>query len=365
MLISKDISENDKIILNKLGENADTPVSELLDCTQYKRKSSVQNRIQTLEKEKYLFGPYYDINFNAIGKNKLYSVFVFAGFHPLHKDSVLEAMKKIDCYTMIYPVRTAETYLGIYRCSDWNGLTQLFMMMKKWGWLRDCSVHKSEHRWVIQNPDFFGDFLPPQNYQIPRGELPHYWYEDLEINSELTKTDLIVLKYISRKTCHLSEIRDLEYHYFGLKLRYHDIKKSYEKVMETGLLIKKHFLICPLPADMCCRFFLLSRRRNFESHLSMIAHFGKGLRLAKEFMVVDGELISYFTAHPLLEEKISGIIEDHVDYANIYGIRTYPTSELFTKTFDTDYFDVDSQKWLFPHYKICEELKRLKEEKGK
>ena len=363
MLIGKDISDNDKIILNKLGENADTPVSKLLECTQYKRKSSVQNRIQTLKKEKYLFGPYYDINFNAIGKNKLYSVFVFAGFNPMYKDAVLEAMRKINCYTMIYPVRTAEAYLGIYRCNDWKSLDQLFNLMKKWGWLRDYSVHKSEYRWMRQYPNFFGDFLPSYNNQVPQGDIPPYWYGDVKPHCELAKTDLIVLKHLSRKTCRLSEIRDFEYHYFGLKLKFQDIKKSYEKVMNTELLTEKHFLIYPLPVDLCTRFFTLSRGRDFESHLSLIAHFGKGLRLTKEFMVVDTEIISYFTAHPLLEEKILGIIEDHVDYANIYGIKTYPTSELFTKTFDDDYFDVDTQKWFFPFNKFEEELKKLKEKK--
>ena len=365
MLIRKDISDNDKIILNKLGENADTPVSELLACTQYKRKSSVQNRIQTLEKERYLFGPYYDINFNAIGKNKLYSVFVFAGFHPLYKEAVLEAMRKIDCYTMIYPVRTAEAYLGIYRCSDWNSLDRLFSLMKKWGWLRDYSIYTSEYRWMRQYPDFFGDFLPPHNYQVPQGDIPPYWYEQLKPHCEMTKTDLIVLKHLSRRTCQLSEIRDHEYLYFGLKLRYFDIKKSYEKVMDTGLLIEKHFLIYPLPADICSRFFIFSRGRKFESHLSMIAHFGKRLRLTKEFMVADRWVISYFTAHPLLEEKIMGIIEDYVDYANIFGIRTYPTSELCTKTFDNDYFDISTQKWFFPHSEYEEELKKLKEKREK
>jgi len=365
MLISKDISENDKIILNKLGKNADTPISELMACTKYRRKSSVQNRIRTLEREKYLFGPYYDINFNTIGTNKLYSVFVFAGFHPLYKDVVLEAMRTINCYTMIYPVRTAEAYLGVYRCNNWNYIAQLFKLMKKWGWLKDYSVHRSEYRWIRQYPNFFGDFLPPPDYRIPHGELPYYWYEDLKTDVELTKTDLIVLKHLSRKTCHLSEIRDLEYHYFGLKLRYHDIKKSYEKMIHTKLLMRKHFLIYPLPVDMCSRFFIFSRGKTFESHLSMIAHFGNKLRLTKEFIVVGREVISYFTAHPLFEEKILGIIEDHVEYANIYGIRTYPTSELFTKTIDDDYFDVDSQRWFFPYSIIEEELKKLKEKKEK
>lgn len=363
MLISKDISENDKIILDNLGSNADTPISELMAYTKYRRKSSIYNRIRNLKKEKYLFGPYYDINFNAIGTNKLYSIFVFAKFHPLYKDVVLEAMREIDCYTMIYPVRTVEAYLGIYRCNNWNYIAQLFRLMKKWGWLKEYSVHKSENRWIRQYPNLFGDFLPSQDCQIPQGELPHYWYEDLKTDIELTRTDLIVLKHLSRKTCHLSEIRDLEYYYFGLKLKYQDIKKSYEKVIHTGLLMRKHFLIYPLPVDMCSRFFIFSKGRTFESHLSMIAHFGKGLRLTKEFMVVGREVISYFTAHPLFEAKILGIIEDFVEYANIYGIRTYPTSELFTKTFDDDYFDVDTQRWFFPYSTIRENLKKLKEKK--
>ncbi|KYK30327.1 MAG: hypothetical protein AYK19_18450 [Theionarchaea archaeon DG-70-1] len=361
MLINKDIPENDKIILNKLGENADTSISDLLLDTKYKRKSSVYNRIRKLREENYLYGPFFDVNYNAIGTNKLYSIFVFADYNPLYKDSVLEAMRKINCWTMIYPVRTAQSYLGVYRCNNWNHIARLFNLMKQWGWLKGYSVHKTENKWVTQNPNFFGDFLPLQNYQIPEGELPHYGYEDLEIDFELTKTDLIVLKHLSKKTCHLTKIRDLEYHYYGLKLKYHDLKRSYEKLQRTGILLRRDFLIYPLPAGMCSRFFLLSRGRNFRSHLNMMAHFGKGLRLTKEFIVVGREVISYFTAHPLFEGKILGLIENNVTYANIYGIKTYPTTELSIQTFNDDYFDVNSQRWIFPYSAFRKELKKLKE----
>lgn len=364
MLINKDIPGNDKIILNMLGKNADTPISELLLYTKYKRKSSVYNRIRKLREENYLFGPYFDINCNAIGTNKLYIIFVFAEYDPVSRDVVLEAMKKINCWTMIYPIRTAESYLGVYRCNNWNYIATLFNLMKKWGWLKEYSVHKSEYRWVRQNPDFFGDFLPPQNYQVPEGKLPHYYYEDVKVDSEFTKTDLIVLKYLSRKTCHLTEIRDFEYYYYGIKLKYHDIKRSYEKLRKNDILIQKNFLIYPLPVDMCSRFFLFTRGRNFKSHLNMMVHFGKGLRLTKEFIVVGTEVVSYFTAHPLLEGKILGIVENNMTYANIYGIKTYPSTELFTQTFNDDYFDIDSQRWIFPYLEFREELRKLKEKRG-
>ena len=367
MFINKDIPENDKIILKKLGKNADTPVSDLLSYTKYKRKSSVYNRIRKLREQEYLFGPYFDINYNAIGKNKLYSIFVFAEYNPLFKNVVLEAMRKIDCWTMIYPVRTAEVYLGVYRCNNWNYIASLFSLMEKWGWLNRYSVHKSECRWIIQNPNFFADFMPPPEYQVPEEELPAYSYEGLEPDVEFTKTDLIILKYLSRRTIHLTEIRDLEYHYFGLKLKYYDLKRSCEKLKQIGILLKKDFLIFPLPVDMCSPFFLLTRGRNFTSHLKMIASFGKGLRLTKKLIVVGKEVFSYFITHPLLEGRILGILDNAGAHSNIisdakiYGIKTYPSVELFSKTFNDDFFDLDHQKWIFPHSKIREEIKLLKE----
>lgn len=361
MLIEKDIPKNDKIILNNLGKNADTPIDKLLFLTKYKRKSSVYNRIRALENQKYLYGPYFDINYNAVGTNKLFSVFVFAAYNRVHKDVVLTAMKVINCWTMIYPVRTVDIYLGMYRCNNWNYIASLFKLMKTWGWLKDYAVHKSEHRWIIQNPDFFSEFIPSPSYQVPQGRLPHYHYEDVDIDFEFTETDLAVLKYLSRKTCRLTEIRDFEYHYFGLKLKYHDIKRSYERLRQSRILVKKAFLVFPLPADMCSFFFLLSKGKDFKSHLRMIAHFGEGLRLTKGYTVTGNEVISYFTAHPLLEGKILGMIEDNVDYANIYGIKTYPSGEFYTQTFNDDYFDVDSQRWIFPYSAFREELKKVKE----
>lgn len=363
MLINKDISENDKIILNNLGKNADTPIDKLLLVTKYKRKSSVYNRIRNLRNQNYLFGPYFDINYNAIGTNKLYSIFVFAVYDPVYKDCVLEAMKAINCWTFIFPVRTAACYVGVYRCNNWNSIANLFNLMNQWGWLTECSVHKSEHRWIIQNPHFFGEFIPSQSYQVPEGELPLYYYEDINIDVEFTKTDIIILKHLSRKTCHLTEIRDLEYQYYGLKLKYHDLKRCYEKLRQTKILERKHFLIYPLPGEMCSRFFLVSRGRNFEPHLNMVTQFGKGFRLTKEFIVVGNEVISYFTGHPLLEGKILGLLEDSVEYANIYGVKTYPTPELLVQTLNDDYFNVDNQRWIFPYSEFKEELQVLKEKK--
>ncbi len=363
MLTNKDISTNDKIILEKLGKDADIPVSDLLLCTKYRRKSSIYNRIRNLEKEKYLYGPYFDINYNAIGTNKLYSVFVLAEYNQPYRAMVLNAMKKINCWTMIYPVRTAEVYLGVYRCNNWNYVASLFNLMKKWDWLKAYSVHSSEHRWIVQNPDFFGGFIPPHNYQIPGGEPPQYWYENLGADVEFTEVDLVVLKYMSRKTIHLTQIRDLEYHYYGLKLKYHDLKKSYEKLRQNRILIKRFFIIFPLPTDICSFFFFISKGRNFRSHLNLITHFGKDLRLTKVFIVTGNKIIVYFMTHPLLEGRILGILENEVDYANIYGIKTYPSTELFTQTFNDYYFDLDNQRWTFPYSEFKEEIEKLKEKK--
>ena len=363
MLINKDIPVDDKIILNKLGKDADTPLRDLFSCTKYKSESSLYNRIRILRNKKYLFGPYFDINYNAIGRNKLFSVLVLAEYDLRHKEAVLDAMRKIDCWTMIYPVRTAEAYLGIYRCNNWNYIARLFNLMKRWGWLRDYSVHKSEYQWIRKNPNFFGDFLPSHNNQIPQEELPPYQYEDLETDCEFTEVDLAILKHLSMKTIHLTEIRDLEYQYLGLKRKYHDLKRSYERLRQTGVLVKKFFSLFPLPADMCTLFFLFSRGKNFTSHLNMMAHFGAESRLAKILIITSTTMISYFMAHPLLEGKILGIIEDNVNYVNIYGIRTYPSTEFSTQTFNDNYFDLNSQRWIFPFTKFEEELKKLKEKR--
>jgi len=367
MFINKDIPENDKIILNKLGKNVDTPISDLLLHTKYKRKSSIYNRMRNLREQKYLYGPYFTINYNAIGVNKLYSVFVFANYNPVYRTVVLEAMRKIDCHTMIYPVRTAEIYLGIYRCNNWNYIASLFKQMKKWGWLKGYSVRKSEYKWIIQNPNFFGDFVPPPDYQIPGGELPDYCYEDVDSDFEFTSIDLTVLKYLSVRPYRLTQIRDMEYQYRDAQLKYCDLKRSYEKLLQNRILLEKNFVIFPLPLDMCSLFFFISRGKNFRSHLEMIAHFGKDLRLNKTMIVVGNEIISYFLTYPLLEGKILGIIGNKLNFANIYGIKTYPSNELSRKSFNDNYFDLNNQKWIFPYSQFREELKKLKEknEKGR
>ena len=353
--------QNDKIILNELGKDAETPISELLQHTGYRRKTSVYNRIRNLREEGYLYGPYYDINYNAIGTNRLYSIFVFANYYSEYRNVVLEAMRKIDCHTMIYPVRTAESYIGIYRCNNWNYIGSLFKLMKKWGWLKEYSVHKSEYRWIRQNPNFFGDLFPPSNYEVPQGELPNYLYEDVDTAVEFTKTDLIVMKYLSVRPYRLTQIRDIEYKYHNTKLKYHDLKRTFEKLVKSGILLEKSFVIFPLPLDMCSLFFLFSEGKNFESHLGLITHFGEDLRLNKTLIVVQKAIISYFLTYPLLEGKILGFIEKKLNYANIYGIKTYPSQEVSKHSFNDDYFDLNYQKWIFPYSEFRERLKELKE----
>lgn len=365
MLINKDIGNTDKIILNRLGKDADTSITDLLTSTRYRRKSSVYNRIRHLRSEKYLFGPYFDVNYNAIGTNKLYSVFVFAHYDPLYRAAVLEAMKRINCWTMIYPVRTAEAYLGIYRCNNWNYIATLMGLMDRWGWLKEYSVHKSEHRWILSNPDFFGAFMPASDYQIPtKEELPHFRYETIDPNIEYTQIDLTVLKYLSRKTCRLTEMRNLEYRYHGIRLKYHDLKRSFDRLKNSNVLLEKNFIILPLPLDMSSLFFLITHGRNFRSHLETVAGFGEGLRLHKTLIVVGREIISYFLAHPLLEGKILGIIEDNMDNAKLYGIKTYPSHELAIQSLNDNYFDVENQRWVFPYSGFREELKKIKEKRG-
>jgi DNA-binding Lrp family transcriptional regulator len=365
MLINKDIGENDKIILNNLGKDGTISISQLMNRTNYRRKSSVYKRMAKLREEGYLYGPFFDINYNAIGENKLYRVFVFADYHVMHKDAVLEGMKKINCWTMIYPVRTTEAYLGIYRCNNWNYIASLFKLMKKWGWLKDYSVHKSEYKWIRTSPDFFGDFIPSQEYQPPRGPIPQYQYYEIEDKMELTKIDLVILKYLSRRTSRLTEVRDLEYQYFGLKWHYHDLKRSFEKLSKTGILMGKHYLIFPLPGEMCSLFYLICEGKDVKSTLRMMVHFGEGFRLTKAVIVAKNRLISYFTSHPLLEGKILGLLEDKVSYANLYGIKTYPSQEMLTQTFNESLFDEENQRWTFPYSDYREELKKVKEKKEK
>jgi DNA-binding Lrp family transcriptional regulator len=362
MFINKDISKKDKIILNKLGKDADTPLHDLMRCAHYKRKSSVYNRIRHLREENFLYGPYFDINYNAIGENKLYSIFVIVEYVPLHRKVVLEAMKAIDCWTMIYPVRTAQNYLGIYRCNNWNWIARLFRLMKKWKWIKEYSILKSECKWIVQNPDFFADFLPPRKYHPMQGEIPSYHFPDLEVDMEFANIDIIILKHLFRKTCHLTEIRDMEYKRYGLKLKYHDLKRHYKKLIKNKILIKKYYLIFPLPADMCSLFFLFSRGKDLDSHIRLIANFGNDLRFNNTFTVTGDTVISYYVSHPLLEGKILGLLEDKVKFANIYGIKTYPSSELFTQTLNDEYFDIKSQRWIFPYSKLEEQFFTLKKE---
>jgi DNA-binding Lrp family transcriptional regulator len=361
MFINKDISKKDKIILNKLGKDADTPVHDLMRCAHYKRKSSVYNRIRHLREENYLYGPYFNINYNAIGENKLYAIFAIAYYHTQYRNVVLKAMREINCWTMLYPVRTTEAYLGVYRCNNWNYIASLFKMMNCWGWLKDYAVYKSEHRWVMQNPNFFGEFIPPSDFEIPSGRVPQCWYQEETPDIEFTKTDLVVLKHLSRKTCHLTEIRDLEYHYYGLKLNYHDLKRSYKRLKENNILIKKNYLIFPLPVDMCSFFFLFTQGTDLEFHLQVISHFGKDFRLTKKFILVGNRVVSYFMTHPLLEGKILGIIEKKLDYSRIYGIKTYPSDEMATQSFNDDYFNLDCQKWVFPYSEFRKKIKEIKE----
>jgi YD repeat-containing protein len=249
------LRKSDRNLLTLLGENSSLPRSQLQHQLQYKRVSTVSNKIKTLRKAGYIRGPFYHFNLNAVGKNRIYNILAEIRFDPRKYDTVFELITCIDCWEYVFPTIQEDTLFVVFRSNYYAYLARLLSIIKNAGFI-EYEVCSSQNRWFVQNPNFFGIIFPPVS-NITKDITIDLAYPKKIHDVEWRFIDLQVMQYLQAITCNISEIQRIEKREYGRFWRRNQIKYSVEKIINAGIAERKHYNIYPYAWGKNYGFLLL------------------------------------------------------------------------------------------------------------
>ncbi len=354
------LTEQEKRLLTLIGENPSLSLPQLQNGLQYKRANTVSKKMRDLKNAGYILGPYYHINLNAVGKNRIHNVLAEVRFDPKQYDAVFELITCIDCWEWIFPTIQGDTLFVVFRANYYTYLTRLLSILKDSG-LIEYHVCSSQNRWFIQNPNFFGNVFP---------EVTNL-FEDVTIDLTYPKgvrdmkwrfIDLKVMQYFQVKTCSISEIQRIEKKKYGRFWRRSQIKYTIEKIIDAGIAERKHYNISPYPRDRCYAFLLLVEG-DAANVQKFIVNFGKGCRIYKIFtMCKDMGFVLCWTS-PQVGPVLMITLEELYPRIETRCLQVKSMYHPLKKSFNDEHFDFESQRWTFPYKEYKEKLENIIEKR--
>jgi DNA-binding Lrp family transcriptional regulator len=343
----------EKKLLTLLGEDSSLPRSQLQYQLQYKRVSTVSNKIRTLRKAGYIRGPFYHINLNAVGKNRIYNILAEIRFDPRKYDVVFELVTCIDCWEYVFPTIQGDTLFVIFRSNYYAYLARLLSIVKNAGFI-EYEVCSSQNRWFVQNPNFFGNIFPPVS-NITKDITIDLAYPKRTHDVEWRFIDLQVMQYLQAITCNISEIQRIEKREYGRFWRRNQIKYSVEKIINTGIAERKHYNIYPYAGG----------QNDAADVAKFVVNFGQGCRIYKAFTLCKDIGFVWCMTSPQVGPELMNTLESLSPEIRIRCLQLKSIHDPLKKTFNDEHFDTETQRWTFPftHYK--EQLEALLEKRKK
>ena len=354
------LTEEEKKLLTFIGEDSSLSSSQLLNQLQYKRVNTVSKKMSDLRKAGYILGPYYHINLNAVGTNRICNVLAEIRFDPKQYDAVCELVSCIDCWEWIFPTIQGDTLFCTFRVNYYTHLTRLLSLLQDEGFI-EYEVCSSQNRWFIQNPNFFGSIFPDITnlFTDVSIDLPYPQRTD---DIEWRFIDLKVMQYLQVKTCSISEIQRIEKRVYGRFWKRNRIKYTIEKIINAGIAERKHYNISPYPRKRCYAF-LLQVEGDTTDVLQFIANFGKGCRMYKIFtMCKDMGFVLYWTS-PLVGPELMVILERVYPRIQTRCLQLKSFYHAQRKSFNDEHFDFEKQRWIFPFTQYKEQIETVMEKR--
>lgn len=354
------LTESEKKLLTLIGEDPSLSKSQLQHELQYKRINTVSKKIGDLRKGGYIKGPYYHINLNAVGKNRIHTIFAEIRFDPKQYDLVYQLITCIDCWEFIFPTIQGDTLFVIFRSNYYTYLARLLTILKNAGFI-EYQAHSSQNRWFVQNPDFFGEIFPPiinlfEDVTIDQA------YPKRTHNIQWRFIDLKVMEYLQVQTCNVSEIQRIEKKEFGQFWRRRKIKYSIEKILNAGIAERKHYNISPYPWFKCY-YFLLLVEGDTTDVLKFSANFGKGCRIYKAFTLCKDIGFVWCQTSPQLGPELMNTLESLYPRIQIRCLQLKSVHHPLKKSFNEEHFDFETQRWTFPFTKYKEQIETIMEKR--
>ena len=195
--------------------------------------------MKELREAGYIRGPYYHINLNAVGKNRIYNIFTEIRFNPKQYDTVFQLINCIDCWEWILPTIQGDTLFVVFRADYYSYLTRLLTLVKNAGFI-EYQAYSSQNRWFVQNPDFFGETFPSLTDLFEEVTID-LAYPERTLDTPLRFIDLKVMQYLQVRTCNISEIQRIQKREYGQFWRRNQIKYAIEKIIDAGIAERKHY----------------------------------------------------------------------------------------------------------------------------
>lgn len=358
------LTESEKNLLTIIGKDPSISRSTLQYKVKYKRSSTLSTKMNDLMEKGYIKGPYYYINLNAVGKNRIHNTFAEIRFNPEQYDVVFDVITCIDCWEWIFPTIQGDTFFAFFRSNSTMYLNRLFNKVKDTG-LIEYKSYTSQARWIVQNPDFFGNTFPDVSHVFD-DITTDMQYPEKTHNITWQFIDLKVMQYLQVKTCSIAEIQKIEKKVYDRFWRRSQIKYSMKKIADARVAERKHYNISPYPRGECSPFLLVVEGDR-DHVLPFIVNFGKGCRMYKTYTLCEDSGFVLCWASPqvgpaLMKELDS--LRPHIQ-TRCLQLKSAGHEDTLKKSFNEEHFNLETQQWVFPFKKYEEEIEKIVKKRNK
>lgn len=353
------LSENEKELLNALGNHPDASIKELLAHTHYRWERTIIRKLKQLKEKGIYMGPFYDIHYDKLCKNPLHKVFCIVETDQTLK-TVISYITFIESLIWVYPVLSPHKKLlnvGILSSNDTESKA-LFDILKDNTIITDYIFRPFTSKRVGENPHFFGSAAPSLDNLLAPCDIPAMAFECHQ--TEWNACDISILPHL-RRGYKGGKIIDIMRKEKSLQKSwtYNQIKYSRQKMIKHKLIEKK-YVINPFPLNKCVDFCLFMKSEDIKTMQKIVYNFAKNERVYREYVLCqDWGLISVVSHRSFLTDLMYKL--DHIPEIvekELYQIRSIPAGDYyFFPHLQLKYFDVDTQTLEYPYSLYKEILK--------
>jgi len=362
-------------LLEILGKKPDLTLKQLADMLDFKNHTYIPRIVKQLRGAGYLSYPFYEIEYRKICRNRLTLAAVIALFKRDYRD-IMAILKRIDSYLRFYPIfeQSFKKFVVTFLSSDIRRIKEIMDYLVKKGIFKYYDFYRQDGKFLLINPTFYEPSsgnptttIPKLNNLLEETEIPDLRWEKFS-GTKLNFCDLRLLEDLEAGIgeCKLPEIQIFERNIKRNNFSYSQLKESFKKLSEKGL-IKKKYYVYPIPKEKCYRFLLLLRSDDFEKTRRLVFNFGKNARIQRS--------VSYWISYT--DKKIYGMIQcmcdplflleilrkldtyEAIKEKKFYFLRSYPANYWASQSITTDYYDYENQTLHYPYKKYLAEIKEV------
>ncbi len=350
------MSNNEKQLITTIGRYPEITQKELLSHTQYKWVSTVVRKLEYFKDQDIAWGPYYAVDYGKLCTNPLH-ILVCIIESDQRYETMISFLRIIEPLKWIYPVLSPHKrllHVG-FVSSDDAEMDNLLGMLKENGVISDYVTRVCSFKWILHNPDFFGNSKPSLDRLLGSCELP-----DMSLGrygTEWNECDIRVLPYLQAgfKDTKLVEILREEKRMHAREWSYEQVKYSRKKMISKGL-IEKRYSISPYPRNGCAHFVLFLKTEDISLTHTIMYNFGAGERVFKEYTLCGEWGMIACQSHPVFLTDLMNKLDqiDQITAKEFYQLRSYPGKYFFKQSIEDKHYNFKKQTLEYP-YKLYRE----------